>query len=179
MVTQKQVWRDIPDYEGLYQVSDKGNVRSIKTSDIKGRLLRPIELSQHPNTQGYYSVVLTKDRKRTTWTVHRLVALTFMPDGVNEQVNHLNGRKKDNRLSNLEWCTQGQNLSHASRTGLFNTARGERAGHSKLTDDLVNWLRVVYIKQDKEFGVMGLSRKLKLSPSVISEAIRGVSWSHV
>lgn len=100
------MWKDIKDYEGLYQVSDDGRVRRIykngNTKELKNR-------------EGiYYTVSLCKKGIKKSFNVHRLVAETFLgiPDDKCE-VNHKDGNKLNNNLSNLEWVTQHENLLHA------------------------------------------------------------------
>lgn len=104
-----EVWKDIPGYEGKYQVSNAGNVRSLNWRN-KGEI-RNLFLKSH--NQGYLQVELAKDGKRRTYMVHRLVALCFV-DGYADGyvVNHINENKTDNRAENLEWCTQSYNTAY-------------------------------------------------------------------
>lgn len=106
----KELWKDVPGYEGLYKVSNVGNVSSL----YSGRLLR-----KRISTNGYYVVDLTKDHSKSTHRVHRLVALAFIPavDG-KPIINHIDGDRLNNSISNLEWCTQSENVSHAYDIGL-------------------------------------------------------------
>ena len=110
-----EVWKDIPGFEGLYQVSSQGRVKSLdmrtkykNTSNTmlrKGRVLSP-----KTSNKGYLEVVLVKNKVRYNKRVHQLVALTFIPNpnGYNV-INHINENKKDNFVENLEWCTIRQN----------------------------------------------------------------------
>ena len=100
-----EVWKDIAGYEGLYQVSNFGRIKSFYT----GRIMRLA-----PAKNGYLVVNLTKSGKQKVYSVHRLVAGTFLaPDSHKTFVNHKNGNKHDNRLDNLEWCTKSENAVHS------------------------------------------------------------------
>jgi hypothetical protein len=96
-------WRDVPGFEGLYQVSSAGDLKTVHTGIVK---LAP------PRGGGYVKAVLWKDGRRTQTGMHRLVALAFL-DGQLEEVNHKNGDRSDNRVDNLEWSTRSHNVSHA------------------------------------------------------------------
>lgn len=114
-------WKDIKGFEGYYQVSNLGRVKSLarKVKDYRGtkqnseRMLRP---KSKRIKNSYLIVCLSKDGVTTTHQVHRLVALAFLGDGYGKEVNHKNGIKSDNRAENLEWATRKENLTHAHRT---------------------------------------------------------------
>lgn len=102
-----EVWKDVVGYEGLYQVSNIGNVKSLNNNCIR----KPIK-----HRCGYLRVDLWRDGKMQNAYVHRLVAQAFIPNPENKaQVNHINGNKTDNRTDNLEWVTNAQNATHAYR----------------------------------------------------------------
>lgn len=105
---EEEVWRDIPDTDGLYQASNMGNVRSKKKGHI--HLMR----KKHNRFTGYDYVILYLPSGPKTITVHRAVAKTFIPnpDGMPE-INHINEVKTDNRACNLEWVTAHQNNEHS------------------------------------------------------------------
>lgn len=100
-------WRDIEGYDGAYQVSDLGRVRSLKFGKV-----RVLRISK--NMKGYLFVNLHRDGKQKNVSVHRLVASAFIENDniLNDQVNHRNEDKTDNRASNLEWCTAQYNSTY-------------------------------------------------------------------
>ncbi len=118
---KEEIWKDIEGYEGLYQVSNLGNIRSFYTNprygyknfesnniSIEGKNMR---ISTKAN--GYMYVTLRKDGKSKKKHIHRLVASAFIDNPNNfEQVNHKNFNKQDNRVNNLEWVTRAQNRRH-------------------------------------------------------------------
>ena len=114
-----EVWRDVVGYEGYYQVSNLGNVRSVdrcvtcKNGTVKNLRGNDIKLAYN-KACGYYYASLTKDNKRRLMSVHRLVAKAFIPnpEGLG-YVDHINNVKTDNRASNLRWCTNQQNAIYA------------------------------------------------------------------
>lgn len=107
-------WKDIPGYEGLYQVSSTGKVRSFYKLFFGGLQCEPRPVSIFKNKSGYARVTLRKNRKLRQFSIHRLVGIAFIPNPENKaQINHINGIKDDNRLENLEWCTQSENITHS------------------------------------------------------------------
>lgn len=125
---EKEVFRDVLGYEGLYQISNYGRVKSLERKNIfycglrKEYLERPTKekiLNYNKSNRGYLQVCLTKEGKSKTYTVHRLVAKAFLPNLKNKkQVNHIDGNKENNSIDNLEWVTSSENNKHAFITGL-------------------------------------------------------------
>mgnify|MGYP001388075622 CR=1 FL=1 len=107
-VTEKEEWRDIPGTFGMYQASSLGNIRSKKKGHVH------VMCKKHNSFTGYDYVILYLPSGPRTITVHRAVAMTFLPNpnGLPE-VNHINEVKADNRVSNLEWVTAHQNNEHS------------------------------------------------------------------
>lgn len=112
-----EIFKDIAGYEGLYQVSNLGRVKSLNYNHTnKERILSPA------NLRGYYRVTLQKDGNRKTYFVHRLVAHAFLenPDNLS-QINHIDQNKQNNKVDNLEWCTGRYNkrYSAAKKIGCY------------------------------------------------------------
>jgi len=108
----KEVWKDIKDYEGLYQVSSFGNVRSLDRIDCDGRKRKGRILKPH-SAKRYLAVSLSKCSNVKKIRVHKLVAGYFIKkekEGL--VVNHIDENKHNNHIDNLEWCTQRQNVIH-------------------------------------------------------------------
>lgn len=117
-----EIWKPVYGYDGLYIVSNTGRIKSVARIVWRSRNgMLPVkerELSQYIDRYGYMCVSLQKNKQRTTHTVHRIVLESFdyNPDGL--QVNHKDGNKFNNNLSNLEWVTPKENIQHAQRMGL-------------------------------------------------------------
>lgn len=117
----EEIWADVYEYEGLYQVSNLGNVLSLprqvrqgkygKTRPVGGKMMKATD-----NGNGYLTVSLTANNARKRYYVHRLVADHFVPNlGGGNSVNHKDFDKYNNRADNLEWCTQAQNVRYSSQ----------------------------------------------------------------
>ena len=104
-------WRDIPGYESFYQVSNLGNVRSIRFNKIRNM--------KSWDSNGYRAVELYLNNNGYTVGIHRLVALAFIPNPENKpEVNHKDRNRSNNNVENLEWVTQSENIAHAYRSGV-------------------------------------------------------------
>lgn len=173
-------WKAIPGYEGLYEASTLGRVRSLdrlihcrngSVKQYRGTVLTP----STTNTD-YLSVQLSRDGKPIRYLVHRLVALTFIPnpDGL-EEVNHKDGVKRNNELSNLEWMSRVRNIRHAMGMGLIQ-GLGEDNPAAKLTESDARLI--------KEYSRLALhpkelARAFSVKPSTITDIQLGRSWQHI
>ena len=161
------VWKDIVGYEGLYQVSDDGRVRSKDriTTGKRNRIVKGKILSAGTNTCGYLIVVLCKDGKTKTQKVHRLVAKAFIPNtDCKPYINHLDGNPKNNIVSNLEWCTQHENVQHAYDTKLHKPNR-------RLTHEQVELIRAQYKPHSRTSGTSALAKRFGVNQATIWNAI--------
>lgn len=169
-------WRDIPGYEGLYQVSNTGLIYSLRLNKV---------LSLKPQKSGYVPVQLRKDGRGKHTRIHCLVMLAFV--GPSElHVNHKNGIKTDNRLENLEYVTRSENLRHAVRVlgrklgfktkTLRDRIRGEQHGQAKLTEEKVREIRRLAesgISSPKIAAMFGTTR------SNVRFIVKRKAWKHV
>ena len=118
---EQEQWKQIKEFNGEYEVSNLGRVRSMKRyNGIIGRIMPQ---TRQPSGRGgkltYFAVMLHMNNKSYCRKVHRLVAEAFIPNPDNlPQINHKDGCKTNNHVSNLEWCTYQANMQHAVRTGL-------------------------------------------------------------
>lgn len=143
----EEVWKDVIGYEGLYQVSNKGNVKSLiyKRQNGNASILKLVT-----KNNGYIQVTLVKDEYKSI-QVHRLVAQMFIPNPENKpQVNHINGIRNDNRVENLEWVTASENQIHSHRI------LGNKSGY---------WMR------DK-IGALSVRKKLLIQKDLNGNIIR-------
>ena len=111
-----EIWKPITGYEGFYEISNQGRVRSldrILIGENGRRLIKGIILKPSTNNEGYNVVNLSKNKIKKQYTVHRLVAETFIPNPDNKpEVDHKNTIKTDNRAKNLRWCTGVENMNN-------------------------------------------------------------------
>lgn len=176
----KEVWKPIPGYEGLYEVSNYGNVKSIprviKRSDGKNYTIKVEKILKFQvDEDGYYRYELNNAGHVFKTFSHRLVALAFIPNPLNKPfVNHINGIKNDNRVENLEWCTDKENKKHAKENGLVPFQYGIRNPINKITEK-----QVKEIWKLKQIGMYPaeISRVLSIPHSNVRNVYYGYTWS--
>jgi hypothetical protein len=139
MANGTEIWKDVIGYEGLYQVSNWGNVKAFAKSWVCGeyngvRKLPERLLIPQLQKKGYWAVNLRgHDGINKLIKIHRIVAKSFIENPQKKpQVNHINGNKSDNKIENLEWCTNQENIIHAYKNGLINVANSGRHGQARL-----------------------------------------------
>jgi hypothetical protein len=160
--------KDISSFEGLYAITEDGQVWSYRNS----RFLQPVTVGK-----GYLGVGLSRNRIVFPEYVHRLVASAFIdnPEG-KRTVNHKDGNKKNNHVSNLEWATHQEQIDHAISTGLMNVV-GENNGYSKLNGTEVEEIRIKY--SSKKFSHEQLAEQYNVTRACILKVIRGRTWTHL
>ncbi len=161
-------WRQIPNFED-YEISNFGRLKSRRRGSN-------ILMSPSIDRYGYRKVMLSKNGKPHHFMIHRLVAMTFIPNsrGVN-QINHRNGNKLCNHVDNLEWCTAQENILHAVETGL--KKRGEEHRFAKITEKKVLEIRSKYIPQ--KYTMKKLAEEHGLKISCVSDIVLRRSWKHI
>lgn len=125
----KEIWKDIKGFEGIYQISNLGNVKSKERNIIRNNnnvLIKEKILKKYIRA-GYYAVKLYKHNIPINMPVHRLVAITFLENKQNKPcINHKDGNKINNNINNLEWCTYSENTLHAYKNGLEKITEKQR-----------------------------------------------------
>ena len=146
---KNEEWRDVVGYEGYYQVSNEGRVKSFKWN--KERFLKP-----SMDKDGYLLVTLCAGGKPKTLKVHRLVCEAFHENPDNKpQVNHINEDKTDNRACNLEWCTCKQNVNHGSRNERVSKPVGQYSLDGKL---IKLWPSAIAVQRQAGFSQGNISQ---------------------
>lgn len=175
-VIMEEVWKDIPKYKGMYQISNFGRVRSWNNNgnNRKGRRASPKYLKIYVDSLGYKSVAMCINSTPKRFRIHRLLCQVFKKNPCSKKhVNHIDGNKKNNCLSNLEWVTPKENSLHAKRIGLIDNL-GQKNGNSKLSLEDVK-----EIKYGRNYNRIKLSKKLGVTKDTISAIRNGKSWGHV
>lgn len=164
-----ETWKPIPGFEGLYEVSNLGRIKSFSIYP-DGKVLRPGK-----NLGGYNQYTLVAAGKHKRISAHLLVCTAFIgPRPAGYEINHKNGVKDDNRLENLEYVTKSQNKRHA--LDILQKGRGESHGNSKINEETVREIRrlaTVGLKHRDIAAQFGITR------ANTSMIIRRVAWKHV
>lgn len=172
-----EIWKDVTGYEGLYQVSNTGHVKSLKRTIIRnnGRTLAVKEkiLGVFPDGRGYSIVFLSKNGETKHFFMHRLVAEKFIPNTENKpQVNHIDGNKTNNCVENLEWVTGSENMYHSYKIGLHKRLSPPKGKDSPYAKAIIQLDRDG--KEINRFSsIKDAERETKISNGSISSSARG------
>ena len=167
-----EVWRDIKGYEGRYQVSSEGRVKTVERFKSDGRHQREGIRISEIDQKGYEFVLLFDGIGYHRFSVHVLVAKAFIPNIYNKpQVNHIDGNKLNNKVDNLEWCTASENQLHALRMGLARPRRGESHSSAKLSDADVIQIRDL---RKRGYKLRELAERFGVCETHISRIVRNI-----
>ena len=150
---KEEIWKDIEGYEGKYQASNKGNMKSLNYNNTgKERILKPKK-----DSGGYLQVHLSKDGKGKWYLVHRLVATAFIPNPQGyKEVNHIDEDKTNNCVENLEWCSRSYNMTYNGRAKKVAKKIGKKLSKPVIGIDKVTGLIVEFAsahEAERETGI--------------------------
>lgn len=179
-----EIWKDIEGYEGLYKVSNLGNILS--TNFNKQNISKNLKL--HLCKFGYVKIDLqTPTKKKKSLFVHRLVAEAFIPNTNNyREINHIDGNKTNNMINNLEWITRSKNVKHAYDTGLKQAwhkgkrgvlPNGSNKPQSKLTETDI--LKIIELYLNGGYTFHKLAYEFGVGKTIIGDIIKGKAWTYV
>jgi len=178
-----EFWKDIPTYEGYYQASSLGRIRSLSRDTtrsngrpfkITGRVLKPAL-----NKDGYYKCALCVNKKLKSYRVHRLIAMAFHKSDYRQEgleVNHIDGDKTNNELTNLELITHSENVQHSFDNGLQVSLKGSQVHNSKLKEEDIPKIRSMFANG---FSSRAIAKIYQMDKTVFLDIKNGRLWKHV
>lgn len=173
-----EIWKDVIGYENMYQVSNFGNIKSLKRKKWNGYDYQDVveKLLSQKLHQGYKYVNLCGFGKQKLIGVHRLVAIAFIDNPDNKgYVNHKDNNPSNNHVDNLEWCTQKENIQYAVSQGRFN--QGTLSPRTKFTEQDILMIRQRIA--NKEISQCKLAKELGVTQNCISEIVNKQTWKHI
>jgi hypothetical protein len=182
----EEIWQDITGYENSYQISNKGQVRSKDRYRLKRwnkfgtleKILYKSKLLKGQISHGYQIISLSKDGLKKQHYIHRLVAGAFIDNTSNKrEVNHIDGNKLNNELSNLEWVSSKENKIHCRKNHLQRIAKGNDYRNAKLNDTMIKDILLLYhfsnISQHK------IAQKYNVCQQLINGIVNRKRWKHI
>jgi Mor family transcriptional regulator len=180
MSEKLEIWKDIPGYEGYYQASTHGRIRSLDrwVNDNGGqRLHKGKILKNRINNCGYFVTRFVIDNKVICHTTHKLIAMTFLTKSdPNLEIHHIDGDKLNNYINNLEYVTRGGHVKKTLKLKQYKPNIGEKHPKAKTTEEDVVNIRNRYKKGET---IKELSKYYKVHKNTIFQIIRGINWSHI
>ena len=177
-----EIWKDITGYEGIYQVSNYGNVKAVARTLNDGRFRKERMLKPYIDRDGYKKATLWYgNNPQKHYFVHRLVALAFIDNPDNyPQINHKDENPANNHVENLEWCDVRYNINYGNRNiKMAQAIRGENHYLHKLKNEDIRFIRDHYIRGHNEYGQCAMARKYGVCQSVIRSIINRKTWKHI
>jgi hypothetical protein len=182
MNNEVEEWRDIEGYEGIYQVSNLGRVKSLdravqhrngKVLMKKGKQLKVVYAGNK-----YGRIILNKNGKKSAKLIHRLVALTFIINETNlKEVNHKDLDKTNNSVENLEWVSPKQNTQHAFNNRYIKRYLGEDNHRAVVTEEVV--LKIRELHATKKYRYKDIGEMFGIHHSVVGYIVRRQTWRHI
>lgn len=171
-----EIWKPIPGYEGLYEVSSLGRIKSVSRyvkNNIAGHVWQPEKILKLRNAR-YKNVMICRDGVEAIIYIHRLVAEVFVPNPFNKPtVNHKDGDTHNNKSDNLEWATVFENQKHAVETDLFKTQYGANPYSGKNISDVVAGIRGMYRSGEKQKRIASV---FGVDQSTVSRIVNNHRW---
>lgn len=165
-----EIWKKIKNYEGLYEVSSLGRIKSLPRTTTKGGILK------QNKSRFYLTVCLSKENQFRSLTVHRLVATHFISNPSQKAyVNHKDGNKFNNNIENLEWTTPSENKLHAVKNNLTHSPRGNKHWAAKLTEKQVIKMRL----ERSHKKLKNIAKEYKVSIQLVSDILNRKRWKHI
>jgi len=178
----KEIWKDIEGLEGYYQISNLARLKSLARKVFYKNVcyIKKEKILKCPiDHYGYGHFGFSKHGERIEKRRARLLAQAFIPNPENKPyINHINAIRHDDRIENIEWCTQKENIQHAKRMGLLRPKRGEENGRSKLNEKqvrVIKWLKIINPKLSNK----KISQIFGMKEGAICSIYSRTNWKHV
>lgn len=168
----EEVWKDVVGYEDLFKISNLGNLYSKRSNKI-------LKQRKHKGYMHVATKIGGRFGRNVCFKIHRLVANAFIDNPNNKPyVNHIDSNKANNNVNNLEWVTAKENTAHAIESGTISLQdiRDRNKVNRSLPDEVVVYIRSVYVPYSEEFGGKGLAKKFSVSNKVISSIVLGRTY---
>jgi hypothetical protein len=167
-----ELWKDIRGYEGLYRVSNYGRIKSLGNDKKRKEKI----LTSFINGVGYVLIKLSKEGKQYNHRLHRLVAEAFIDNPLNKpEVNHIDGNKSNNNISNLEWSTRSENVQHSFNHNL--KPKGESHVMAKLSNEEV--IGIYFKSHEGKLKQREIAKQYNISRETVAFIKTGRVWNHL